>query len=370
MVLLFLWRDNSGWVHLMQLVLVDIGVLDAMHCLVLQILEELVKRVLDGRHHANTSVLVHIVVVAASNLIGIVNRNKVMISHMRNVEATLVSVLRSVHVCVVVHVVGHSVSAPVIGTVFNSMGVVMLVHMLWVMLTIVSVRVVVAEVMVTLWLNVMVLSMLFSCEMSLIVKMRNMVLQLPIALLEMSIWVMFIAMDELFHVREFVSMSVLIRRQLTVDMVRGHVVFDTVRNFVLSGSAGFGFWLGLCLWLSLRLSLGWLGWLWVEIWVVRVKRSVWIIVALRISWAWEMSRIWTVAMSIAVRVVCIWVGSIQVTRHRTVVLRGCHIGTVIWGWFSPDSLEMRRLESMDSVALLDEVRLHLKYQVAILDVGL
>ena len=83
-----------------------------------------------------------------------------------------------------------------------------------------------------------------------------------------------------------------------------------------------------------------------------------------------MSRIRTVAMSVAVRVVCIWVGSIQVTCHRTVVLRGCHIGAVIWGWFSPDRLKMRRLESMDAVALLDKIRLHLKYQVAILDVSL
>ena len=368
MVLLFVWRDNSGWFHLVQLVLVDIGMLDAMHCPVLQILEKLVKRVLNGCHHANTPVLVYVVVVAASNLIGVVHGgNKVMICHMRNVEATLVSVLRSVQVCVVVHVVGHSVSVPVVGSVFDSMGVVVLVNMLWVMLTIVKVRVVVAEVMVTLWLDVMVLSMLFSSEMSLIVKMRNMVLQLPIALLEMSIWVMFVAMNELFHVWEFVSMSELIRRQLTVNVIRGHVVLDAVRNFVLSGGAGFGFWLGLCLLLGLRLSLGWL---WVDIWVVRVKRSVWIIIALRVSWAWEMSRIWTVAMSVAVRVVCIWVSSIQVTCHRAVVLRGCHIGTVIWGWFSPDSLEMRRLKSMDSVALLDEVRLHLKYQVAILDIGL
>ena len=198
--------------------------LDAMHSLVLQILEELVKRMLDGRHHANTAVLVHVVVVAASNLIGVVNGNKVMISHMRNVEAALVSVLRSVIECVVMHVVGHSVSAPVIGTVFDSMGVVMLVHMLWVMLTIVTVRVVVAEVMVTLWLDVMVLSMLFSSEMSQVVKMRNMVLKLPIALLEMSIWVMFVAMDELFHVREFVSVRELIRCHLMVDVVRGHIV--------------------------------------------------------------------------------------------------------------------------------------------------
>ena len=58
--------------------------------------------------------------------------------------------------------------------------------------------------------------------------------------------------------------------------------------------------LGLCLLLSLGLSLGRL---WVEIWIVRIKRRVWIIVALRVDWAWEMSRIRTIAMSVAVRVV-------------------------------------------------------------------
>ena len=113
--------------------------LDAMHSLVLQILEELVKRMLDGRHHANTSVLVHVVVEATSNRIGVVHGNKVMISHMRNLEVTLVRVLRSVQVCVVVHIVGHSVSVPVIGTVFDSMGVMVLIYMLRMMLTIVKI---------------------------------------------------------------------------------------------------------------------------------------------------------------------------------------------------------------------------------------
>ena len=58
--------------------------------------------------------------------------------------------------------------------------------------------------------------------------------------------------------------------------------------------------LGLCLLLSLGLSLGRL---WVELWIVRIKCRVWIIVALRVDWAWEMSRIRTIAMSVAVRVV-------------------------------------------------------------------
>ena len=209
----------------MQLVLVDIGVLDAVNSPVLQIFEQLVKGMLDRRHHANTRVLVHIVVVAAGNLVGFVHWSKLMIGHvMRNLEVALVDVIRSVHVCIMVYIVGRSGRMPVIGAMLDSMGVVMLVDMLWVVLTIVKVRVVVAEVMVTLWLDVMVLSMLFSSEMSLVVKMRNMVLKLPIALLEMSIWVMFVAMDELFHVREFVSVRELIRCHLMVDVVRGHIV--------------------------------------------------------------------------------------------------------------------------------------------------
>ena len=191
-------RDNSGWIHLMQLVLVDVGVLDAMLSPVLQILEQLVKRMLDRRHHANTLMLVHVMVKSTSNCIGVVSGRGhiMMIGHMMSdIEVTPVDVVRSVQVSIVVHIVGFPVGMPVIGTVLDSMGVVMLIHMLWVVLTIVTVRVVVAEVMVALWLDVMILSMLFASEMSLVVKMRNMVLQLPIALLEMSIWVMFVAMD-------------------------------------------------------------------------------------------------------------------------------------------------------------------------------
>ena len=209
----------------MQLVLVDIGVLDAVNSPVLQIFEQLVKGMLDRRHHANTRVLVHIVVVAAGNLIGFVHRSKLMIGHvMRNLEVALVDVIRSVHVCIMVYIVGRSGRMPVIGAMLDSMGVVMLVDMLWVVLTIVKVRVVVAEVMVTLWLDVMVLSMLFSSEMSMVVKMRDMVLQIPIALLEMSIWVVFVAVDELLHVRELVPVSVLVRCHLVVDVVRSHIV--------------------------------------------------------------------------------------------------------------------------------------------------
>lgn len=53
--------------------------------------------------------------------------------------------------------------------------------------------------MVSLWLNVMVLTMLFAGEMSLVIKMRYMVLQLPIALLKVSIRVVFVAMYKLSH---------------------------------------------------------------------------------------------------------------------------------------------------------------------------
>ena len=90
---------------------------------------------------------------------------------------------------------------PVIWSMFNSMRIVVLVHMLWVVLTLIPVRIVVAKVMITLWLNIVVLSVFFAREMTMIVEMWHMVLQVPIALLEVSLWVVLETMDKLFHVR-------------------------------------------------------------------------------------------------------------------------------------------------------------------------
>ena len=82
--------------------------------------------------------------------------------------------------------------------------------------------------MVTLRLDVMVLTMLFAGEMSLVIKMRYMVLQLPIALLKVSIRVVFVAMYKLSHMWHLMLVSVLVGSHLAVDMILSCKVFNIV----------------------------------------------------------------------------------------------------------------------------------------------
>lgn len=223
-VFLIMWVQLMCLVHLMQLGVVDIVMLDSMNSRVLQIMEELVKLVLDRLHHTRALVLLYIVVVATGTLIWVV-RQKVMatthvvVSDMLKLKVTFIRVLRSVRVNVVMPEVGLPIRMPVIRAVFDSMGVVVLIYMLWVMLSIVKVRVIVAKVMVTFWFDIMVLAVLFPSEMSFIVKMRYMVLQLPIALLEVSIRVVLVAMHKLSHVWHIVLVSMLIGSHLVVDVI-------------------------------------------------------------------------------------------------------------------------------------------------------
>ena len=120
---------------------------------------------------------------------------------MPQIKVTHIRVLRPITISVMMAIVGFVLMFPVIWSMFNSMRIVVLVHMLWVVLTLIPVRIVVAKVMITLWLNIVVLSVFFAREMTMIVEMWHMVLQVPIALLEVSLWVVLETMDKLFHVR-------------------------------------------------------------------------------------------------------------------------------------------------------------------------
>ena len=82
--------------------------------------------------------------------------------------------------------------------------------------------------MVTLRLDVMVLTMLFASEMSIVIKMRYMVLQLPIALLKVSIRVVLVAMYKLSHMWHIILVSVLVGSHLAVDMILSCKVFNIV----------------------------------------------------------------------------------------------------------------------------------------------
>ena len=78
-----------------------------------------------------------------------------------------------------------------------------------------------------------------------------------------------------------------------------------------------------------------------------VVHSVRIIIILSSIWAREVSCIWTVGR-IAVGIVSIW-------RHLM------HFTFVIRRRLSPDSLNVNRIESVNTVPLCGVIRLHLKY---------
>ena len=132
--------------------------------------------------------------------------------------------LRHVSVLVVMPVYSMVLVLPVVWHVLNAMMIVVVVNVLRVVLPLVSVRVVVSHVVVALRFHIVILSVLFTSEVTLIADVRHMILQVPVALREVSIWVMLIAVHKLGHVRLVMSMLMLVRRLF----VAGHVTQDVV----------------------------------------------------------------------------------------------------------------------------------------------
>ena len=91
--------------------------------------------------------------------------------------------------------------SPVVWLEFDAMRVMMLIEVLRAVLPVILQRVVVAEMMVTLRLDIVVLTVFLSSEVSVVVKMRNMILQIPVTLLKMSIGMTKRTMGQLFHVK-------------------------------------------------------------------------------------------------------------------------------------------------------------------------
>ena len=91
--------------------------------------------------------------------------------------------------------------SPVIWLEFDAVRVMMLIEVLRAVLPVILQRVVVAEMMVTFRLDIVVLTVFLSSEVSVIVKMRNMILQIPVTLLKMSIGMTKRTMGQLFHVK-------------------------------------------------------------------------------------------------------------------------------------------------------------------------
>ena len=213
-----------------KLGVVHVVMLDTVDGRVLQVVEELVELMLDSCHHARTLVLINIVhgiTVMVRVVLIVVQTTADMVDV--EFEVTLVRVLRSVRVLVMVPVVGLTIDVPVVRTMLDSMCVVVLIDMLWMVFTIVKVRVIVTKVMVSLWLHIVVLTMVLSREVTLVVEMRYMVFELPVALLEVGIGVMLVAVDELSHVRHVVQVSGLIRGHLVVHVIlRREVIYGVI----------------------------------------------------------------------------------------------------------------------------------------------
>ena len=91
--------------------------------------------------------------------------------------------------------------SPVVWLEFDAVRVMMLIEVLRAVLPVILQRVVVAEMMVTFRLDIVVLTVFLSSEVSVIVKMRNMILQIPVTLLKMSIGMTKRTMGQLFHVK-------------------------------------------------------------------------------------------------------------------------------------------------------------------------
>ena len=86
-----------------------------------------------------------------------------------------------------------------------------LINVLRMMLTIVKIRVVVSHVMSSLRLNVVILTVLFRREVAVVVKMRLVIFQVPVALFKVGIRVMLIAVHQSFHKWFFIPVIVLKR---------------------------------------------------------------------------------------------------------------------------------------------------------------
>ena len=130
------------------------------------------------------------------------------------IEVTIKGMFRNIVVGVFV-VDCMMIALPVIGSVLDAVHVVMVVHLLGVMFTLILVRVVVSHVVRAFWLNVMVLSMLFTSEMAFVTQVRLMITQVPVTLFEVSRRVMLLTMHHYYLSVHVLRVRVLIRCTLS-----------------------------------------------------------------------------------------------------------------------------------------------------------
>lgn len=216
--------------QLVRGLVVDVVVLDTVLRAVLQVVVQLVILVLDVVLQGGALMEAHVVTVVVTLVVAMgVEVVLEVLADMAVVvvvklEVASVRVLWDVLVLIVADKVGLGVVLPVVWALLDAVHVVVLVNMLGVVFTVIDVGVVVAQVLVTLRLHVVVLTVLFSAEVTLVLEVRDVVLQVPVALLEVGIWVVFEPADKLSLVALLHGVAVLEGSLLTVDMhVHGKV---------------------------------------------------------------------------------------------------------------------------------------------------
>ena len=189
----------------MQREFMNILMLNSIFSLFVQIAEQVIKLMIDFSHHCLTAMGVNIMIKIDIAVVCGVNLFMV-IARVRDPKVAFVRVLRHrqvrfmlpVRVCVL---------HPIVWSVLDAMHVVVLINVLRMMLTIVKIRVVVSHVMSSLGLNVVILTVLFRREVAVVVKMRLVIFQVPVALFKVGIRVMLITVHQLLHKRLFVPGS-------------------------------------------------------------------------------------------------------------------------------------------------------------------
>ena len=226
-----------------------------MYCTTFQIVEKVVKLRFDCFHHCCTAVYVDIVIIINTIAIMLIT---LVIAGMLDFKVSAIGVFRHGQV-LIMHVVSVCVVHPIVGSVLDAMRVVVLINMLRMVLAIVTVGVIMAKVMVSLRLNIVVLTVLLSGEVTLVAKMRLVILQVPVTLLEVGIRVMLITVHQRLHQRLIIPVMMLKRCLFIVPVTCGGKVLLSALRLLFRLLLRHRCRCRLCYWLLFLSFSFWLG---------------------------------------------------------------------------------------------------------------
>ena len=143
-----MWMLIILCISFVQSLVMNIMMLNSMNCAMFQIMEKVVKLMFNLMHNCCTTMEVNIMLIISTLIMPVVV--EISISMVTNFKAATVGVIRCMLVLIVVHIVCMCVVKPVIGSVFDTVRIVVFINVLRIVLTIVTIGVIVAEMMIFL----------------------------------------------------------------------------------------------------------------------------------------------------------------------------------------------------------------------------